>query len=105
MTIPNEINRLTNQSLGIEDDDLCATCSHGSQKHIYCEGACRPGFICFCTKFVSRETKPKRISFETKIYEKQVFTFGGLFNVGAALNMDLVPFIGKRVRVTVEEIL
>ena len=34
------------------------TCGHGSIEHIYGEGACRPGFVCECPKFVKAGMRP-----------------------------------------------
>jgi hypothetical protein len=30
-------------------------CGHKIEDHIYFEGACRPGFICDCIKFVTKD--------------------------------------------------
>lgn len=30
----------------------CKTCGHTKSQHIYEEGACRPGFVCACDKFL-----------------------------------------------------
>lgn len=36
------------------NSDKCARCDHQRLQHIYCEGACRPGFRCHmdCEKFI-----------------------------------------------------
>lgn len=36
---------------------VCLTCGHSKADHIYEEGACRPGYLCPCQKFVSPRKK------------------------------------------------
>jgi len=36
-------------------DKPCETCGHDITKHIYHEGACRPGFVCPCTQYVETQ--------------------------------------------------
>lgn len=36
--------------------DVCGACGHVRHAHIYEQGACRPGFECFCPEFESVRT-------------------------------------------------
>lgn len=48
--------------MGNPNDDIC-NCGHKRKDHIYCEGACRPGFVC--------ESSCDAFAMTTPQYEKQ----------------------------------
>lgn len=37
----------------VEDADEVCDCGHIRMTHIYYEGACRPGWVCDCSEFVT----------------------------------------------------